>query len=176
MADDEYNDAPPISGEEDSDPESVSDAEYEADPDPDPVDNSQELTVEEGTEFAQEETEEELCDYEMLDELDETLDQESYLVTRASSIIYTTEYLTKYEKARILGWRAQHIKSGAAPMLTADEKDKSGALIFKGGKYPTESYEIAKKELEFGRLPAIIGRRLPNGEKILVKVSNLKLI
>jgi len=88
MADDEYNDAPPISGEEDSDPESVSDAEYEADPDPDPVDNSQELTVEEGTEFAQEETEEELCDYEMLDELDETLDQESYLVSRASSIIY----------------------------------------------------------------------------------------
>jgi len=182
MADDEaYNEAPPIS-EEGSEPESGSDTddEYEAEAgelgEDIAEDLSQELTVEDATEFAQDEPDEELCDYEMLDELDETVDQESYLVTRPSSTIYTTEYLTKYEKSRILGWRAQHIKSRAPPMLAADEKDKTGAFIFKGGKYPTEPYEIAKKELEFGRLPAIIGRRMPNGEKILVRVSNLKLI
>lgn len=180
MADEEA-DAQPI--EEDSGPESGSDTDNEYEDGVgelgelgDLGDLSQELTVEDATDFAQDDPDEELCDYEMVDELDETLDQKSYLVNRSSSTIYTTEYLTKYEKARVLGWRAQHIKSRAAPMLAADEKDKSGRFIFKDGKYPTESYEIAKKELEFGRLPAIIGRRMPNGEKILVRVSNLKLI
>lgn len=143
------------------------------------VDVSQELTVEDATEFAVEETEEELCDYEMLQGIDDSLDEtqttdDSHIVY--NSTIHTTGYITKYEKARVLGWRSQQIKSGAAPMLREDEKDANNNLIFKDGKYPREPYDIAQKELEHGRCPVIIGRRMPNGEKILVRVSQLKLI
>jgi DNA-directed RNA polymerase subunit K/omega len=118
---------------------------------------------------------EEPLDHETLEQLDETIDQESHIVAQ-SATIRTTEYITKYEKTRVLGWRAQQICSGAAPMLRPDDKDKNGDFIFKDGKYPREPFEIALKELEHGRCPVIIGRRIPNGEKILMRVSNLKLI
>jgi DNA-directed RNA polymerase subunit K/omega len=134
------------------------------------VDQSQ--TVEDATDFALDEPTEELCDYEMIDEMQ--LDQ--YHSVTHSSTIHTTEYITKYEKTRVLGWRAQHIKSGAAPMIREDEKNEAGDFIFKDGKYPRESYAIALKELEYGRCPVIIGRRIPNGEKIMIRVSQLRLI
>ena len=129
----------------------------------------------EDLDFTVDEQIEEPLDHETLEQLDETIDQESHIVAQ-SATIRTTEYITKYEKTRVLGWRAQQICSGAAPMLRADEKDSNGNYIFKDGKYPREPYEIALRELEHGRCPVIIGRRIPNGEKILMRVSNLKLI
>jgi DNA-directed RNA polymerases I, II, and III subunit RPABC2 len=62
----------------------------------------------------------------------------------------TIPYLTKYEKARILGQRAKQINSGATPFVKVPENVIDG-------------YLIAQLELEQKRIPFIIRRPLPNG-------------
>jgi DNA-directed RNA polymerase I, II, and III subunit RPABC2 len=62
----------------------------------------------------------------------------------------TIPYLTKYEKARILGQRAKQINSGATPFVKIPENVIDG-------------YLIAQLELEQKRIPFIIRRPLPNG-------------
>ena len=119
---------------------------------------------------------EEPCDYKIMEQLldeSEESDVQSQVVGY-SATIFTTEYITKFEKTRVLGWRSQQLKTGAPPMIRADETI-DGVEVFPGKRYPKETYEIAKAELKFGRCPIIIGRRLPNGEKMLVKASKLKL-
>lgn len=61
----------------------------------------------------------------------------------------TTPYLTKYEKARILGTRALQI-SGNAPVLI----DVEGM---------TDPLEIALKELKEKKIPLVVRRYLPDG-------------
>jgi len=180
MADEEEK--TPISDEDISDEGEEEDSSYEDEFDAteEIADLSQDITVEDATDFIQDETNDEMCDFEVMDELDlSQSDQQSHLVTQ-SATIYTTDYITKFEKSRVLGLRSQQIKSRAAIMIPEDMKytkpNGKEAYIFKDGKYPRESFTIASKELEFGRCPIIIGRRFPNGEKMMVKVSNLKLI
>lgn len=62
----------------------------------------------------------------------------------------TIPYLTKYEKARILGQRAKQINSGATPFVKVPENVIDG-------------YLIAELELQQKRIPFIIRRPLPNG-------------
>lgn len=62
----------------------------------------------------------------------------------------TIPYLTKYEKARILGQRAKQINAGATPFVKVPENIIDG-------------YLIAQLELEQKRIPFIIRRPLPNG-------------
>jgi DNA-directed RNA polymerase subunit K/omega len=62
----------------------------------------------------------------------------------------TIPYLTKYEKARILGQRAKQINSGAIPFVKVPENVIDG-------------YLIAELELQQKRIPFIIRRPLPNG-------------
>jgi len=62
----------------------------------------------------------------------------------------TIPYLTKYEKARILGQRAKQINSGAYPFVKVPENVIDG-------------YIIAEMELKQKRIPFIIRRPLPNG-------------
>jgi len=62
----------------------------------------------------------------------------------------TIPYLTKYEKARILGQRAKQINAGATPFVKVPENIIDG-------------YLIAQIELEQKRIPFIIRRPLPNG-------------
>lgn len=62
----------------------------------------------------------------------------------------TIPYLTKYEKARILGQRAKQINAGATPFVKVPENIIDG-------------YLIAQMELEQKRIPFIIRRPLPNG-------------
>ncbi|BFZ53315.1 subunit common to RNA polymerases I, II, and III [Savitreella phatthalungensis] len=61
----------------------------------------------------------------------------------------TTPYMTKYEKARILGTRALQISMNA-PVLVALEGE-------------TDPLVIAQKELQQGKIPLIIRRFLPDG-------------
>jgi len=61
----------------------------------------------------------------------------------------TTPYMTKYEKARILGTRALQISMNA-PILVPRENE-------------TDPLEIAKKELRFKKIPLMIRRYLPDG-------------
>jgi len=61
----------------------------------------------------------------------------------------TTPYLTKYERARVLGARALQISMNAPVMIDI------GSM--------TDPYQIAVEELNQGKIPLIIRRRLPDG-------------
>jgi len=71
----------------------------------------------------------------------------------------TTPYMTKYERARILGTRALQISMNAP--------------IFVELNGETDPLEIAEKELRAKKIPFIIRRRLPNGESEDWKVAEL---
>lgn len=74
----------------------------------------------------------------------------------------TTEYLTKYEKARVLGARALQISKNAPVMINLEP-----------GEWNPLS--IAEKELKDGKIPFIIRRYLPNNTYEDWKVNELKL-
>jgi len=90
-------------------------------------------------------------------------------VTRNSSNIIidplhrTIPYLTKYERARILGQRAKQIETGAKPLVKIPEN-----II--------DSYIIAELELEQKRIPFIIRRPIPGGGCEYWNLRDLELI
>ncbi|KAJ1673838.1 subunit common to RNA polymerases I, II, and III [Spiromyces aspiralis] len=61
----------------------------------------------------------------------------------------TTPFLTKYERARILGTRALQISMNAPVMVELDGE--------------TDPFEIAQKELREKKIPFVIRRYLPDG-------------
>ena len=61
----------------------------------------------------------------------------------------TTRYLTKYERARLLGTRALQISMNAPPLVELDGE--------------TDPLKIAAKELRERKLPLIVRRYLPDG-------------
>lgn len=61
----------------------------------------------------------------------------------------TTRYMTKYERARILGTRALQLSYNAPPMV--DPKDE------------TDPLKIAMMELKEHKIPIIVRRYLPDG-------------
>jgi DNA-directed RNA polymerases I, II, and III subunit RPABC2 len=75
----------------------------------------------------------------------------------------TNPFLTKYERARILGQRAKQIETGASPFVKVPED-----II--------DSYLIAEMELQQGRIPFIIRRPMPNGGSEYWKISDLENI
>ena len=75
----------------------------------------------------------------------------------------TPNFLTKYEKARVIGTRALQISKNA-PVLVDLGKDDIDPIL------------IAEKELADGKLPFVIRRYLPNGTFEDWKVSELQLI
>ena len=75
----------------------------------------------------------------------------------------TIPFLTKYEKARILGERSKQINSGATPFVKVDISVIDG-------------YLIALEELEQKKIPFIIKRPLPNGGCEYWKLKDLEYI
>jgi DNA-directed RNA polymerase I, II, and III subunit RPABC2 len=75
----------------------------------------------------------------------------------------TNPFLTKYERARILGQRAKQIETGATPFVKVPENMIDG-------------YLIAELELQQGRIPFIIRRPLPNGGSEYWKINDLENI
>ena len=73
----------------------------------------------------------------------------------------TIPYLTKYEKARILGQRAKQINSGSPPFVKVPENVIDG-------------YIIAELELKEKRIPFIIRRPLPNGGSEYWSIKDLE--
>lgn len=61
----------------------------------------------------------------------------------------TTRYLTKYERARVLGTRALQLSLNAPPMVELEGE--------------TDPLQIAAKELRERKIPLIIRRFLPDG-------------
>ena len=75
----------------------------------------------------------------------------------------TIPFLTKYEKARILGVRAKQLNNGSDPFITI-----ANNII--------EGYIIAEMELKEKKLPFIIRRPLPSGGSEYWKVEDLELL
>lgn len=75
----------------------------------------------------------------------------------------TIPFLTKYEKARILGQRAKQIETGAKPFIKIDENI-------------VDSYVIAELELKEKKIPFIIKRPIPNGGFEYWNIKDLEFI
>jgi DNA-directed RNA polymerase I, II, and III subunit RPABC2 len=75
----------------------------------------------------------------------------------------TIPYLTKYEKARILGQRAKQIETGAKPLVKVPDN-----II--------DSYIIAELELREKKIPFIIRRPIPGGACEYWKLGDLEII
>lgn len=69
-------------------------------------------------------------------------------------------FMTKYEKVKIVGLRAEQLQRGATPYVEFDSKN------FK-------PVEIAQKELDARKLPFMICRTLPNGEKEYWRIDDM---
>lgn len=72
----------------------------------------------------------------------------------------TSHFLTKYERARILGTRALQLSKNAPPMVMPDSGE-------------TDPYKLAEYELSRGKIPFIIRRYLPDHTYEDWKVSEL---
>ena len=79
--------------------------------------------------------------------------------TESLKPINTTEYLTKYEKERILGIRAMQIANGAPVQIDIGHE--------------VDPLNIAEEELKQGKTPLIIRRHLPDGTYEDVAVNEL---
>ena len=75
----------------------------------------------------------------------------------------TLPFLTKFEKARILGLRAKQLDEGAQPFVKVPSNVVTG-------------YTISLMELEQKKIPFIIRRPIPGGGSEYWKVSDLELI
>jgi DNA-directed RNA polymerase I, II, and III subunit RPABC2 len=75
----------------------------------------------------------------------------------------TLPYLTKYERARVLGQRAKQINSGAKSFVKIPENVIDG-------------YLIAELELSQKRVPFIIRRPIPGGACEYWKLKDLEII
>jgi len=62
----------------------------------------------------------------------------------------SSPYLTKYEKAKLLGVRAQMLSNGCPPMIIVPQNI-------------VDTYSIALLEFEEDKIPLLIRRFLPNG-------------
>jgi DNA-directed RNA polymerase subunit K/omega len=75
----------------------------------------------------------------------------------------TLPYLTKYEKARVLGQRSKQIETGAKPFVKVPEN-------------VIDSYIIAELELREKKIPFIIKRPIPGGAFEYWNIRDLELI
>lgn len=92
------------------------------------------------------------------DELDVRGEREDMIVEGGDIVVstgtapserITTRYLTKYERARVLGTRALQISMNAPVMVDLDGE--------------TDPLRIAEKELRERKIPIIVRRYLPDG-------------
>ena len=75
----------------------------------------------------------------------------------------TLPFVTKYERARILGERAKQIENGAKPLVVVEDDVIDG-------------YLIALKEFEEKKIPFIVKRPMPNGGCEYWKLKDLEII
>ena len=75
----------------------------------------------------------------------------------------TTPFLTKYERAKILGLRVQQLNEGALPLIKMPSSD-------------LDNFEVAMLELQEKRIPFIIRRICPNGIYEYWKIEDLVIL
>lgn len=72
-------------------------------------------------------------------------------------------FLTKYERARVIGLRISQLNEGARPFIRLQHK-----II--------DNHIIAEKELQEKKLPFIVMRPMPNGKKEYWRLEDLEII
>lgn len=92
----------------------------------------------------------------------------THIVRNSNNIIIddlhkTIPFLTKYEKARILGQRAKQIDSGASPFVKVPDNIIDG-------------YIIAEIELQEKKIPFIIRRPIPGGGSEYWNLKDLEIL
>jgi DNA-directed RNA polymerase I, II, and III subunit RPABC2 len=75
----------------------------------------------------------------------------------------TVPFVTRYERARVIGERAKQINSGAKPFVEIEPNMIDG-------------YLIASREFEEKKIPFIIRRPLPNGLSEYWRLSDLEIV
>lgn len=73
----------------------------------------------------------------------------------------TTPFLTKYERARVLGARALQIAMGAPPCVSAEGE--------------TDALRVATLEMQQRKMPIVVRRYLPDGTHEDWRVDELML-
>ena len=74
----------------------------------------------------------------------------------------TKNILSKYEKVKILGLRAEQIQRGARPYVEVS--------------LPFNALEVAKKELEQKKIPFLVCRKLSTGTKEYWRLDDMIII
>jgi len=87
-------------------------------------------------------------------------DKEQFIVDTNHT---TYPFLTKYEKARVLGVRITQLNKGAKPLI-----EYQSTII--------DNHLIAERELQEKKIPFIVMRPLPNGRKEYWKLQDLEII
>jgi len=96
--------------------------------------------------------------------MDEANDEDTTTTTDPTTDTrITTRFMTKYERARLLGTRARQISMNAPIMVELEPGD-------------TDPLEIAKKELRARKIPIIIRRFLPDGSYEDWSVDELNIL
>ena len=75
----------------------------------------------------------------------------------------TYPFLTKYERARVLGLRITQLNKGAKPLV-----EYKSSII--------DNHILAEQELQKKQIPFIIMRPLPNGKKEYWRLQDLEII
>lgn len=70
-------------------------------------------------------------------------------------------FITKYEKTRVIGTRAEQLAKGAKPLTNIGELNSP--------------VKIAEKEYKEGVIPISIKRTLPNGQILILKIHPKKI-
>ena len=91
-------------------------------------------------------------------------DNALYNITASEDIEFNTKksrkYITKYEKTKLIGIRAQQLASGANPYVEVP-------------RHITDVEKIAELEYELKRIPLIIQRNMPNNTTEYWKLDDL---
>jgi len=151
--------------------QNANDAEYEEEDDDDDDDNEDDEEAEQTLQKFNEH-----LNVELLENMHPEISQCSYdemialsrVVRDATGKIVdplhkTLPFLTKYEKAHVIGTRAEQIDRGGQPFIEMDPSIISGRTI-------------AIKEFEMKKIPFIIARPLPNGGVEYWNLKDLEVI
>ena len=78
--------------------------------------------------------------------------------------------LTKYERTKIIGWRAEMLARGAPPLLSRGDGGGGGGadLDLRAALSPVD---VARRELESGSLPFLVRRVMPDGTTKTLKLE-----
>ena len=91
----------------------------------------------------------------------ETEHEPEEIVSKDNKVVTGPPFLTRFEKARIMGARALQLSLGAPPFISVP-KDTSTSL------------EIAMEELNERLIPIVIRRVLPNGDYQNIPINHFK--